>query len=202
MKLRSPKSRKRSPREILGTISAKKAEKLLTDWANLPGSWPLADTDKESLTKFVDAQKRVKIHHASFPRDPVGHLWLRDMLRRVWTCSEPREREWVLFRFRDAYSAMVRREPLTAETRTEEDLAADTSGPRYAPPPITPVEAAAFYLHKNLKRALYCPNPACLTPYFFLKRKGQRHCSTPCADVARRESKRRWWNNNRSKRRK
>ena len=40
---------------------------------------------------------------------PIGHPWLREMLRRAWESSNnQREREWLCFRMRDTYAVMVR----------------------------------------------------------------------------------------------
>lgn len=65
--------------------------------------------------------------------------------------------------------------------------------------PLTSFEAAMFYLQTQLTDSLRrCPNPTCPAPYFFATKKGQKFCSTVCAEPAQRESKRKWWNENRA----
>jgi hypothetical protein len=190
--------------QILGAISARRAEEFLTDWANMPGPWPLTDMDQGSLAKFAESQKLLRNRYAKLVGDTLalGHLWLRDMLRRAWETSDPREREWLCFRLRDTYAAMVRRQDMSVEERKKEDLAADVTGPRYLAPRITPFEAAVFHFQHQGTRARRCANAECSLPYFFVGKKGQRFCSPACALPAQRESKRNWWNENRSKRKK
>ena len=42
-------------------------------------------------------------------------------------------------------------------------------------------------------RMRYCPNPTCLSPYFFAYRRSQKYCTDACALPAQRELKRAWW---------
>lgn len=190
-------------RQVLGIISPSQAENLLSDWANMPGPWPLEAMSKESALKLRDAAMRLRRRYKPILGDSsaFGHLWLRNMLRRTWDSSDIREAEWFLFRFRDSYAAMVRRQAMTAQDREKEDFTTDVKGPRYALPPATAIEAAAFHLQRNLHRALHCPNLECPAPYFFAKKKGQKFCSSACAQPAQRESKRKWWHENRGKKR-
>lgn len=192
------KSSHKRGRQILGIISPSQAENLLTDWANLPGPWPLVDMDQESSMKFVDAQKRMRRRHGKFLGDPVGHLFLRDLLRRAWSTSDLREREWLCFRLRDSYASMVRRHDMNTEERRKDDTT-DVIGPRYSAPPVTPLEGAIFHFQHQAKRAFRCPNLECPAPYFFVSKKGQKYCSGACAQPAQRESKRKWWQENRAK---
>jgi hypothetical protein len=184
----------------LGTVSITQAERFLCDWANLPGPWPLAKMDPKSLAKFADAQKRIKRRYGKVFGDPVGHPWLRDMLRRAWDTTDEREREWLCFRMRDSYAAMVRHQSMSIEEIREEEAAIDDVGsPHYAAPPLTPLEAALFHFQHQAKRARRCQNPECPASYFFASKKSQKFCDTPCTLPARRESKRIWWQNNRAK---
>lgn len=187
--------------QILGVISPMRAEAVLTDWANLPGPWPLEDMSNDAGLKFRDAMARLRRRHKAICGDSrsLGHLWLRDMLRRAWDASDMRERDWLLFRFRDSYAAMERRGDMPSNERMKEDFTADVTGPRYFPPPVTAVEAAAFYLQRNFNRARHCLNPDCPAPYFIVSKKGQRYCSEECAKPAQREAKRKWWTEHRGK---
>jgi hypothetical protein len=196
------KSSRKRARQILGVISPARAEALLTDWANLSGPWPLKFETKESLVRIGDERRRLYRRYKDLldrPQFPVlGHPWLRDMLRRAWDTSDVREREWLCFRFRDAYSSMLRRSEMSPREMREEDLAADVAGARFKPPPVTPVEAAFFHLQRQAHRARHCRNPECPAPYFFASKHTQIFCSTPCALPTQRASKRKWWARNRS----
>jgi hypothetical protein len=64
--------------------------------------------------------------------------------------------------------------------------------------PLTPFEAAMFYLQTQLTDKIRrCPNSTCPAPYFFATKRAQKFCSASCAEPAQREAKRRWWNENR-----
>jgi hypothetical protein len=195
--------------QILGVLPPKKAEGFLSDWANMPAPWPLTHMDKESLQKFADSTNRIRRRYKELLGDPtqlewdehwaVGHLLLRDMLRRAWDTRDMREREWLCFKFRDSYASMARHERMSIEEIREEELAAAVTGPRYAAPPITPLEASLFYFQHQRNRTLRCPNVECPAPYFFASKKGQKFCSRACALPTRLESKRRWWAKHRAK---
>lgn len=196
------KSSHKSSHHILGAISADRAERLLTDWANLPGAWPLQSEGKEALRRLADAQKYMRHRYRDLLGDSgaIGHPWLRDMLRRAWDTGNIREREWICFRFRDAYASMVRRIPMSAEERRTEDLRADVAGPRYGAPPVNPIEAAIFHFQHS-RKARRCRNIDCAEPYFFASKKGQEFCCRDCALPAQRAAKRKWWNENRKSKR-
>jgi hypothetical protein len=71
-------------------------------------------------------------------------------------------------------------------------------GPR-KPPPQTEFEQAAFHFQRVAMRARCCNNPDCLSPYFFIVKKGQKYCSSKCAGAGEREAKRRWWHENKAR---
>ena len=77
--------------------------------------------------------------------------------------------------------------------------ALESTGSRNDPPPVTPIEAAAFYFQRNASRAHRCVNPDCDAPYYLASKKGQKYCDEECAKPAKREAKRRWWSQNRGK---
>ena len=196
--------------QILGVISPAKAEGILKDLANVPGEWPFVD-DPEGYKRMMSAIERIRsLHKSAFENCPIiATLVIRDFLRKAWTAPDARHAEWYLFRLRHLYAETVRRVRHVRSTSSKPDLEIPTipgtedEAVRYVrqstPPPAAEIEAAAFYLQKNLRRALYCPNPACPAPYFFSKKKGQRYCSEACALPAQREAKRKWWNENRAR---
>lgn len=190
---------------VLGVIPVAKAEQLLTDWANLPGPWPLVlgndAASREVGKRFADAQKWIQQRHKDVLADSfvVGDLKLRDFLRKAWDSPDLREREWFLYKFRDHYQNMVRRFDMSyQQVRKDEADEMNVMAPRHAPPPLTAIEAAAFYLNRNFDFAQHCLNPDCAAPYFFGRRRGQKYCSGKCAGTAKRAAKLRWWTKNRA----
>ncbi len=197
------KSSHKRDHQILGAISTTQAERLLCDWANIPGPWPMIGMGQDSTLKLRDAVERIRRRHKNILGDSraLGHLWLRDFLRRAWDTSDLRERDWYLFKFRDLYNLMVRRSAMSpADRQSDETDEVNAGAPRHAAPQVTPIEAAVFHFQRHADRARRCPNPECPAPYFIADKKGQRYCSEACALPAQRESKRLWWANNRSKR--
>jgi hypothetical protein len=205
MKLKSIRTRANQSL-VLGVIPRELCERILREWVNLPGSWPLVNDGWDATKRFADAQKRMQQRYAkllgfsgadAWKGTIVGHLHVREMLRRAWDTRDVREREWICFRIRDSYASMVRRADMTPEEMIKDEE--NISGPRYAAPPVTPFEAVIFYFQHQGTRARRCPNAECPAPYFFLSKKGQEYCSPECARPARLESQRRWWNENRGK---
>jgi len=193
--------------------------------ANLPGEWPLIDDRvaenseaygqmKAAYIRTDAARDRLYSRYADVFKDCplVSLLVLRDLARKAWTAPDVRSADWYLFRLRHLHWETVRRvravqDAAKSSAKTDRELPtipgtfdeAMRAVSQSEPPPVTKFEAAAFYLQKNLRRALYCPNAECPAPYFFAKKKGQKFCSPECALLAQRESKRRWWNQNRAK---
>jgi hypothetical protein len=149
------------------------------------------------------------------------------LLREGWSASDPRRREWCFIRTRWAYHVEMERlndiiQELTMGRSEVREVRDGVAQPKRSTPPIivdsrenmhfafltgllllpqvplTPFEAAMFYLQtKLIDKLRLCPNPRCPAPYFFATKKGQKFCSTVCAEPAQRESKRKWWNENR-----
>jgi hypothetical protein len=196
------KSSQNKSHQILGVISVRDAESFLQDWANMVGPWPLADMGKESALRLRDSSERIRRRYKNIIGDSriIGHLWLRDFLRRAWDSSDLRERDWYLFKFRDLYNLMVRRSAMSEEERKRDEAEeVRATAPRHAPPDITPIEAAIVHLQRNAHRARRCLNPECPAPFFFARVKGQRYCCEACVLPAQRAAKLRWWNKNRAK---
>lgn len=149
------------------------------------------------------------------------------LLREGWGASDPRRREWYFIRARLAYHVGIEslRDAIEdmgghqgfREIR-EQVVRPTSSVPRFkldpreemqfafviglltlSEVPLTSFEAAMFYLQTQLTDKLRrCPNPTCPAPYFFATKKGQKFCSTVCAEPAQREAKRKLWNENRA----
>lgn len=208
------KSSHKSPRRILGVISAARAERLLTEWVN---------TDLTDLPTDAKAWERLFRRYPEIPSVPISDILpssevnflqfhhqmemaeeVAADLATAWESANLRHFEWYTWKAQMEYefqAASARHnliEPgITAENR--QDAIAAVTESSEPPAIITPVEAAIFYLRRNHKRALCCPNPDCPAPYFFASKKGQKYCSPECAKPSQRESKRRWWDENRAK---
>jgi hypothetical protein len=208
------KSSQERGHQIQGVISARFAEKLLTDWVNLLGEWPRLEND-ESLRQTSEQIDWICRWYPDVFEDcpPLPTVVLREILRKAWDAPDLRHRDWFMFKFRDYYQQTVLRVqavradlnpgqippemPVIVPSTRDEVL--ESTGPRNDPPPITLIEAVAFYFQRNANRARRCPNPECEFPYFLARKKGQKYCSEKCAKPARRESKRKWWSENRGK---
>lgn len=209
----SNKSSETTGHQILAAISPEKAERLLLDWVNLHGSWPLTESREKYLRTDAEITRLLKLHSDVLSNlTMIGIVVLRDLMRRAWDTPDPRHREWYIFKFRDFCHTMTTRidlvrtasesskpiPPLPFVLPGTEAEAAQVAGPLSEPPKITPLEAVGFYLQKNTNRMRHCPNPDCATPYFLAMKKGQKYCSTVCARPSQLESKRRWWSDYRA----
>jgi len=109
--------------------------------------------------------------------------WLlpfRDQLRAIWLTPDWRQREWRVFKLREAAASP----PVAASSAL---IWWQT------PPEMKPVDLVLLHLLKAAERARYCANPDCPAPYFFATRRSQKYCSNNCASPAQSEFKRRWW---------
>jgi hypothetical protein len=149
-------------------------------------------------------------------------------LQAGWNESDPRRREWLFVKTRLLYYSGMDRlraavqevtvehtevreikdgvvQPEAAsrpwEVKTPDDLhLAFMARLSLLEVPLTPFDAAMFHLQTQLTDKIRrCPNPTCPAPYFFATKRAQKFCSTPCAEPAQREAKRRWWSENRGK---
>jgi hypothetical protein len=203
-------SRKRA-RQILGVITSTRAEQILKELANVPGQWwPLVENPIAYKRSEAALDRIRSLYSEAFEDCPmIALMVLRDLLRKAWTAPDERAAGWYLFRLRHLHSETLRRvrhvqtvkgkpEPEIPTVPGTEDEAKRTIE-QSEPPPTTELEASAFYIQKNLRRALYCPNPDCPAPYFFKSKKRQKFCSPECALPTLLASKRKWWNENRAK---
>jgi hypothetical protein len=176
------KSSQKTRDQVLGVMSAQRAKRCLLDWANLRAASGDVDTVHRRLI-----QRYPEIFPAGAPDGPLMPsqqsegivLGFGMLLVKAWDARTLRVREWYLHDAESFYHRVTN---------------------RFADPPThaTPIEALVYYFRRNAERALHCPNPDCVAPYFFATKKGQKYCSDICALPAQRESKLRWWRENRS----
>jgi|SRR5208283_1255991 len=181
------KSSRKSRDQILGVLSTKRAERLLTDWANLPESGP---NPEPALRRLIYHNQDIFSHYVGGPpfdtaRFNAQKSWqvavmFGTLLRNAWNARDLRKRDWYLADAESFYHHAIG---------------------RFGDPPTQaiPVEALLYYVRRNAARMLRCPNPDCSAPYFLSTKKGQKYCSEVCARPAQLESKRRWWAEYRAK---
>jgi hypothetical protein len=214
MSIHLSKSRHKTRHQILGVLAEANAESLLMDWANLAGTWPQLESG-EAIGQAISSIKRMCFKYPRVFEEcvPTVAILLGYFLRNSWEASDLRHRDWYMFKFRDYYQQTIVRVrqvsavqspgrippamPVIVPASRAELL--EAMGTRNNPPPITPIEAAAFYFQQNARRARRCLNEGCPAPYFLAKKKGQKFCGEECAKPTQREAKRKWWNENRGK---
>jgi hypothetical protein len=212
-------------KKILGMITPTDAERLLVDWANLhdlPYSTGQAKQIRENLSAGIPAPptdeclRLVNRNPQVFGRGALDWelngvagfgltvfdlIEIRDLLRRVWNAREQRSREWYCFHLRQRFyvwesgADFIRTHPgfPFGERWSERSSYLD-------PPPVTPFEAAVFYLQTSIAdRAKCCGGQDCPAPYFIALKRWQKYCSEACAGPANREAKRKWWHEHKGK---
>jgi hypothetical protein len=109
---------------------------------------------------------------------------LRDELRSAWEITEPRRKEWKLFRLREFFHQVTASHP----------------GQMTEPPPPSGMDFALRYLLRVMYKARTCENPECKSRrYFISDRRARRFCSDACAKPAQSEYKSKWWLENRDR---
>lgn len=142
------KSRRHKTNQILGTLSAPRAEQLLTALANLSGDWQIlthlenlpgfestrkvkregvesSAIERESYSRMTDGVERLRNRYReAFGEHPaIALLVLRDLVRKAWTAADVRSAEWYLFRFRHLHWETVRRiHHVRDSARTETEI--------------------------------------------------------------------------------
>ncbi len=201
-----PKSIRKPAVRVLGTTTKQPLRDFLLDSVNLfnPIDFPPDGPAhfKRWVRRWGDRMTyRANDRQARVPLEYLESLApiLRSTLRRIWSESDARQREWYAFRLRETYLQLLRH---------LEGWSLDTSwkGPRQIgrmmdygvqqAPPLSFFEAAILWAQKNESRMLHCAGPRCPAPYMLRRGRGQRYCAD-CADRARSASKLRWWNKNR-----
>jgi hypothetical protein len=176
---------KKAASKILGLLTAEQAERLLFDWANL---------------KRQDAPHFMK-HYRNLLADVSKSLFsYQALLRKAWAAPNSRDRSWYVFMLRHSYAFEMRRQ---AMAHSDQQLTNPNLPPEQialltemlsAPPDISPLEAALYYLQENVgELAKQCRNVGCKNPYFIADKPWQKYCSPDCAAPATREAKRKWW---------
>jgi len=118
---------------------------------------------------------------AAFVEDSVRRI--AESLRKAWDAPDDRRFDWYVWK-------------AVSIAQSQWQMFDFMEDP---PERATTIEAVAFYLLHNRRRALHCANRDCTAPYFFQQKKGQKFCSMICALPSQRESKRKWWAENRTK---
>lgn len=202
--------------QILGVISAARAERLLTEWVN---------TDLTNFTGDANAWARLfrrcpeipsvatseilppfdEAHFDRFHQQMEAAEVVAQYLRDAWDAPDMRRFEWYTLKAQNEYEyeaacASTDVTPSHVMPRPGDEAKFKAAITKSDEPPsiVTPVEAAIFHLRRNRKRALHCPNSECPAPYFFSTKKGQKFCSLACAKPSQRAAKRRWWAENRA----
>jgi len=179
--------------KILGVLSRNEAERLLTDWANLPDT---KDQTVQWLSRRHAHVFKPLMWDEVAPRlNGYEALSLGNHLRKAWDASDRRIRDWHIFQLRRKFSEWSRSLSLANTGELPKSV-----GWYEECPEATPLEAAMFYFQTAIAhKAKRCGGAECPAPYFIATRKGQKHCSEKCAAEATREAKRRWWADNRAK---
>src|SRR6267154_174479 len=165
------KTSRQSRDQVLGAISAEKAERLLVDWSNLRGEWPQIENEASLLQMTSSVERLCRRYRGELEACPSILVFvLRGFLRKAWDASDPRQRDWWIYKFRDFYLQTVLRvnevrgkgkpgrkvSEMPVILPTTRDEALESTGPRNDPPPVTGIEAAAFYFQRNAGRARRC----------------------------------------------
>lgn len=192
------KSSRKTRDQILDVLSARKAERVLIDWANHVYSVDgdsatrrLIERYPEIFNPYRATTRQLKELYPNLPLvfSPSPGLPIKAqseiaalfgmLLRKAWDAREQRRRDWYLTDAESFYHHATN---------------------RFGDPPThaTPIEAVLFYFRHNINRTRHCPNSHCPAPYFFATKKGQEYCSAECAKPAQRAAKLRWWHENKN----
>ena len=216
------KSPEKAVVQVLGTFPVKEVKTFLSECVNLPNPVDYAD-HQPHFDRWLRRWRHVLAfksegESALIPSDQLEIFApvVRTALRRIWMEHNSRQRDWYLYRLRDAYHHMIvraenpdllHRQPMKQLERISrargddpqqkarflrEQMGADHIFEGV--PRICPFEAALYWLQGNQSLMIHCGGAMCAAPYFFRAEKGQKFCSPECADAARRDAKRRWWN--------
>jgi hypothetical protein len=185
-------SSKKQGSKVLGVITAAEAERLLVDWVNLK---------QEDAKKFLERYGGLLGN--VFNSNEVFSL--QGELREAWVAPNSRDRSWYLFMIRHTYAFAMkcqalgrsRDELLTPQTPEERIVLRKMLA---APPEISPLEAALYYLQEAIgDRAKRCGYEGCRNPYFVAEKRWQKYCSEKCATPSNQKAKRKWWHEHKGK---
>lgn len=193
-------------------MTPKRAEALLTKWANLPD--PETGNERHIaggiLKDFPDVFSEISglgVDEQNFYRSIWG---VRAHLRAAWRAVDERDRQWFIFRLRQLHDQHVRELSVPVSRALKDAAVARPDDgltrffvtqfkemtfwgmrPEAAPPP-RPFEQAMFWFQRNAEYARFCPNPDCPAPYFFSRRN--KYCGRrDCVRYGQRVAGKRWW---------
>lgn len=133
---------------------------------------------EQTLYEFLSQEERVTFEKLSAPeRDAHWTLVLSNVLRRAWMAPNSRTRAWRMFSLRQQILSFLMPQGWKAPSE----------------PPDFPILEAVNYLESQGHRARRCKNLDCVTPFFFVKRRGEEYCGDDCRAPSRSAAKRRWW---------
>src|SRR5206468_1564003 len=98
-------SPEKGPQKVLGTISGDRAEKLLSDWVNLP----LHPANRREMGTRSPQYDRII---SRYPEIFTFKVWqdsyrllltIRQGLRTIWTTADPRQPDWTTYELRNHY---------------------------------------------------------------------------------------------------
>jgi hypothetical protein len=133
-------------------------------------------------------------------------ICMRKYLRLFWQETDPRARNWYIYRAREYYQRRFVL-PQTSDSRQAFEGASTADEARVSaislnvdiermldqPPKRNWIENALFELqqraHYPSKSPRFCPNPDCETPYFLSEKKGQKFCTTTCSHESQTRTK-------------
>jgi hypothetical protein len=194
------KSSRKQGHQILGVISAPRAERLLADWANV--NFADSDAYRWFFNRYPEMLLGDISGEAGFLVNQTMATQMQRYLRKTWDAPNLRTFDWCSWSAQGFYfTELMFYEGRDLPHKKEDLVYPDLLFVIQEEPPakVTPVEAAIFHLRHSRNRALHCPNQDCPAPYFFASKKGQKYCSAECAKPTQREAKRRWWADNRAK---
>jgi hypothetical protein len=214
---------KKSEAKVLKPITRARAERFLLDLANHN---PIGDPLSELLMAVVretnpndqrittEAERVKKLYpEMAQPFEGTFTIWVNVLywtqiyLRRAWTASDERSRNWYLFEMRRQYhDAAVQSRDRRAGRGVDashypvhrlEGFVAGVPGLTASsvtrmgralidPPELTPFEVAASYFQSRVgHRAKFCANSGCWSPYFIAPpAKARKYCSVKCSNDA------------------
>jgi hypothetical protein len=167
-----------------------KGRRLLLELANLNG--PTTSADIRHFAKYYPEVFDRVAHDEEGMRELLENL--RRFLQLAWNAPNARERNWHLFTVRQEY---VRGILATFAVLTRDGRGGREVARRITPgvPPKTSFDLAVHHAQTRLanKMAVCARKKECDTPYFLLRRKGQKYCGTECRAIVLKQRSRDWW---------
>ena len=186
---------------VLGLTSTKRCEKFAEEFATV-----------SDLNRIFHKYPEFFAEFSQLNPDSCRFLALkwRDMLRASWEATDMRLRDWYLYELRHAHATKLNalRKGIDQFDALRQAIDGDQEGLKalfeasQPVPEATHLEAAFYYLQKRAQhRMRICANEACDIKYFLRSQTNAKQtcCSTECANIVRKATKRNWWMSNRGK---